>query len=278
MTVAEAVKVPCREGEKLFLARDLVSAVDLVCAGSTAAMYCCRCPGKDATNEDAGAVIDLGSGRGILAIADGVGGLPNGEDAAGLALKHLAAAVAEVSPKATSLREVILDGLELGSRAILETATGSATTIVVAEIDGERIRSYHVGDSAALLVGQRGKVKHLTVAHSPVGYAEAAGMIDEREAMVHEERHMVSNLVGSADMEIEIGPLIRMAERDTLLLASDGLFDNLWFDEIVEGIRKGPLGEALKKLSSRALHRMQSDNGGHPGKPDDLSFVLYRRH
>lgn len=88
---------------------------------------------------------------------------------------------------------------------------------------------------------------------------------------------MVSNLLGSADMKIEIGPLIRMAARDTLLLASDGLFDNLWFDEIVERIRKGPLEQSVAKLNSRALHRMQNDNDGQPGKPDDLSFVLYRR-
>ena len=275
--MADAVEVSSREGEKLFLARDLVSTIDLDCAGGTVAMYSCRCPGVGAANEDAGAVINLGSGRGILAIADGVGGLPSGEAAAGLALEHLAVALAEVSADATSMREAILDGLEQASRAIQALSTGAATTMVVVEIDGVKMRSYHVGDSAALLVGQRGKIKHFTVAHSPVGYAEAAGMIDEREAMVHEERHMVSNLVGSADMKIEIGPLIRMAERDTLLLASDGLFDNLWFDEIVERIRKGPLHKAQEKLSSRALHRMQSDNGAQPGKPDDLSFLLYRR-
>ncbi len=275
--MSEALKGPSRAEEKLFLAEDLVSTPEFFCAGGQAIVYCARSPGSDSLNEDAAAAINLGPGRGIFAVADGAGGLPAGEDASAMAMKHLAAAVGSLDREAGSLREAILDGLEQASQAIQSSGVGSATTMVVVEIDGDQMRSYHVGDSAALLVGQKGKMKHFTVAHSPVGYAEAAGMINEREAMAHEERHMVSNLVGSADMKIEIGPLTNMAAKDTLLLASDGLLDNLWFDEIVECIRKGSLSTATKELSARATRRMQNESGSQPGKPDDLSFVLYRR-
>lgn len=261
----------------MYLAEDLVSTAEFFCAGGQAIVFCARSPGSESVNEDAAATINLGPGKGLFAIADGAGGLPAGEDASGRAMKHLAAAVASSDPDAGSLREAILDGLEQASHSIQDSGVGSATTMVVVEVDGEQMRSYHVGDSAALLVGQKGKVKHFTVAHSPVGYAEAAGMMNEREAMVHEERHMVSNLVGLADMKIEIGPLTKMAAKDTLLLASDGLLDNLWFDEIVECIRKGALSTVAKELSARAIRRMQNENGSQPGKPDDLSFILYRR-
>ncbi|MEN8164347.1 MAG: ATP-binding protein, partial [Acidobacteriota bacterium] len=47
------------------------------------------------------------------------------------------------------------------------------------EIDGRSIRPYHVGDSQAVVCGQRGKLKLQTMAHAPVAYAVEAGVLDE---------------------------------------------------------------------------------------------------
>ena len=68
------------------------------------------------------------------------------------------------------------------------------------------------------------------------------------------------------------------AGHDTVLLASDGLFDNLFIDEIVDSIRTGPLKDAADRLVERAGKRM-SGNGAadQPCKPDDLTIVLFRR-
>src|SRR5690606_2144872 len=109
------------------------------------------------------------------------------------------------------------------------------------EIQNGVIRPYHVGDSAILLTGQRGKLKMQTIAHSPIGYAVEAGLMREEEAIHHEERHVISNVIGSDQMRIEIGPPVEMARRDTLVLASDGLLDNLLPSEIVGYVRSGPL-------------------------------------
>ncbi len=70
--------------------------------------------------------------------------------------------------------------------------------------------------------------------------------------MHHEERHLVSNVVGTDDMRIELGPPLKLARYDTVLLASDGLLDNLYTDEIVELIRKG-LSVSRSASSSRLL-------------------------
>jgi serine/threonine protein phosphatase PrpC len=128
-----------------------------------------------------------------------------------------------------------------------------------------------------VVTGQRGKLKLQTVSHSPVGFAVESGMLDETDAVHHEDRHLVSNLAGTPDMRIEVGPRIRLAPLDTLLLASDGLFDNLYMEEVVSAIRKGPLADAGHRLATEALARMQQPGGGAPCKPDDLTFVLYRR-
>jgi serine/threonine protein phosphatase PrpC len=162
------------------------------------------------------------------------------------------------------LRTAILNGIEQANRAVSELGVGAATTLAIVEISGGVARSYHVGDSMILAVGQRGRVKLQTVSHSPVGYAVEAGMLDEAEALHHEDRHLVSNFIGSAEMRIEIGPPLNLAERDTLLLASDGLFDNLYNDEIIERTRKGPLEQVVRSLAGECRQRMTEPRQGVP--------------
>jgi serine/threonine protein phosphatase PrpC len=149
-------------------------------------------------------------------------------------------------------------------------------TAACLSIDQERIRPYHVGDSQILLVGNHGKIKLQTRSHAPVAYAVAAGVLSEEEAIYHEDRHLVSNVLGTADTHIEIGPCRKMSPRDTLLIASDGLFDNLLLDEIVEIIRKGPLASAASRLVALATSRMKTKHGGYPSHPDDLTLILFR--
>jgi serine/threonine protein phosphatase PrpC len=138
------------------------------------------------------------------------------------------------------------------------------------------MRSYHVGDSLIMLVGQRGKLKFQSVSHSPVGYAVEAGLMDETEAIHHEERNVVSNIIGTPDMRIDVGPAIKLAPKDTLLLASDGLPDNLYVDEIVSRIKAGPLLGAAEALVEDCRGRMQYSQQQRPNHPDDLSVILYR--
>ena len=85
-------------------------------------------------------------------------------------------------------------------------------------------------------------------------------------------------MIGSEAMRIDVGSPVRLAARDTVLLASDGLADNLASDEIVEHIRKGSLLDAANELVAHARQRMNDPAPSHPSKPDDLTFVLLRQH
>ncbi len=245
-------------------------------AGGSAAVYSARCPGKESANEDAAALIPVGQAAGVLAVADGLGGLPAGERASVIAVRCLAVALKGAEPSDATLRGAILDGFEHANRAVAELGVGAATTLAVVEIQKGSMRPYHVGDSMILVVGQRGKLKLQTVSHSPVGFAVEAGVLDESEAMHHEDRHIVSNVIGTADMRIEIGSTIEIAPRDTVLLASDGLFDNLLTEEIVQRLRKGPLATGARRLAADASRRMTAPEDGSPSKPDDLTFVAFR--
>jgi serine/threonine protein phosphatase PrpC len=250
--------------------------------GGNAAVFTTRSPQKDTPNEDVAALWPVGPTSGVLAVADGLGGHAGGERASRLAIETIQNSLQEAAHslaangEAVDLRAAILNGIEAANQAVRELGTGAATTLALVEIQDRIIRPYHVGDSAILVTGQRGKVKLQTIPHSPVGYAVEAGLMEEEEAIHHEERHVISNVIGSDQMRIEIGPPTEMAPRDTLLLASDGLFDNLLPDEIIETIRSGPLDRALCTLVDKAHQRMDNQNGTAPSKPDDLTVIAYR--
>ncbi len=238
--------------------------------------FSCPCPGRSAVNEDGIALVPIGTEAAVLAVADGVGGHSGGEVAARTALGCLVEALAEASPGA--LRGAILDGLERANERVIALATGAATTLSIVEIYQGTCRPYHVGDSLILLTGGRGRIKHQNIAHSPVGYGVEAGLLDEEGSLHHADRHLVSNFVGSPGMRIEIGAPLRLAPRDTLVLASDGLADNLLVSEIVERVRRGGIDKAGRLLADDALRAMTKPEAGRPSKPDDLTFILFRPH
>jgi serine/threonine protein phosphatase PrpC len=262
---------------RFFLGRDLPSPEACPIAAGVATVFTTRCPDKETVNEDAVALMPCGQRSGVIAVADGFGGQPAGEQAAQLALEKLAETLDASLGAGASMRAGILDGFEKANEVVQSMGVGAATTLAVLEIDDGRARSYHVGDTMALIVGQRGKVKLQTVSHSPVGYAVEAGLLGEDEALHHEDRHIVSNMVGAPDMRIEIGSSLKLRPRDTVLIASDGLFDNLVTQDILQVVRKGPLTDAADILSAQCDRRMRSPAEGQPSKPDDLTFVLYRR-
>lgn len=245
-------------------------------AGGRAAVFTTRSPAKETVNEDAAALIPVSDDSAVLIVADGLGGHASGEEASLLAIFKIQDSVVQTVENGAGLRTAILNGIEEANRAVLGLAGDAATTLAVVEIKGRSIRPYHVGDSVILLVGNRGKMKLQTVAHSPVAYAVEAGILDEQHAMHHDDRHLISNVIGAPEMRIEIGPVIEMATRDTLLLASDGLADNLHVSEMVECIRKGPLPKVAQLMAEETLARMENPQEGHPSKPDDLTFIVFR--
>jgi PPM family protein phosphatase len=240
-----------------------------------ASVFSQRSPQKSTPNEDATVVIPISDESAVFAVADGCGGQRGGEQASSIALKCLADSVANETD-ITNLRMAILDGIDQANREILALKMGAACTIAVAEFQRGWVRPYHVGDSKILLVSNRGRVRYQSVCHSPVGFAVEAGFLEPDQAMNHDERHVISNFLGYGQMRMEIGPMLQMGARDTLLVASDGLFDNLHDHEVIETIRKGRLASSLKRLTDRATERMVGV-GESPCKPDDLSVIVVRR-
>ena len=245
--------------------------------GGVLVAYTSRSPDKESTNEDTVAVIPYGPAAAILVVADGAGGLPAGKRASETAVRSLAASLALALDNTMLLRTAVINGIEAANEAVRDIGNGSATTLTIVTIEGRIARSYQIGDSEALVVGQRGLIKLQTTAHSPTGFAVEAGFLDQRDALHHEERHLVSNFIGNADMTIDVGSEVELRERDTVVLASDGLTDNVHIDEIIDLVRKGPLDAAADNVVAKALERMSTERRGQPSKPDDLSLIVFRK-
>lgn len=240
------------------------------------AVFSQKCPGLDRPNQDAAAILTTAQGETVLIVADGMGGGKAGGKAAAIAVDTISQHV-ENHTEENNLRTSILNGIEAANQEIVDLGIGAGATLAVVEISHKHLRSYHIGDAVVLAMGQRGKIKLQTVCHSPVGYAVESGMLEEKDALHHEERHLVSNALGSTDMRIDIQAPLELSSRDTVLLSSDGLFDNLSTQEIVELSRKGKLNQAAGALVTLCRKRMNAnDDGDHPSKPDDLTFIAFR--
>ncbi len=237
---------------------------------------CIPAPGREGPNEDCAFAASYGPDAIVLAVADGAGGMPAGHRASATAMQALSDSLSDSRKLSLLLRTAVLNGIEAAQRSVLELGNRSATTLTIVAVDQDTFRSYHVGDSAALIVGQRGKVKLETIPHSPTGFAVEAGFLDASEALFHEHRHLVSNFIGDSEMRIEVGKTQLLARKDTVLVATDGLFDNLRQQEIVEIMRSGPLSESAAQLAAMARQRMLEPRPEDPSKPDDLSLLLFR--
>lgn len=258
---------------------DMDTHIDMIQAnGADIAVYTNRSPGKDYANEDSAGVFCFDNSAVALVVADGMGGLAGAPDASRIIIETMKNSLHETVDVESGMRESILSGVDSANEGILQLGVGAGSTFVAGEIIDKQLRTYHVGDSMALVVGQKGKIKLLTVAHSPVGYALEAGLIDEEEALHHDERHVVSNYLGDPDMRVEIGSPVYLARYDTVLIASDGIYDNFTMAEIIEFIRKGSIKKVAKSLMQSCLARMKSPEAGQPSKPDDMTFILYRRN
>jgi PPM family protein phosphatase len=233
---------------------------------------------RESANEDSLGLFEIGPECLVAAIADGAGGHPGGEIAAGIAIDGLKQQLAkmESSPSDASLRNAILDGIEQANQEILKQIPGAKTTLSVISVLGNQFRTYQTGDSGILACSESGDIIFKSISHSPVGFAVASGFMSEFEAMGHARSHEVDNFLGEIDHFVDFNSNLSLATGATLLVGSDGLFDNYLSKDLIKTIKRGPLAGIAQGLTENFFQQ-----GSHPDpqrnfKFDDFSFVLLR--
>lgn len=200
--------------------------------------------GRD-RNEDA-----VLAGDRMVAVADGIGGMPAGQRASRSALEALRAAF-ETDPT--------LHGLVAGVRAANSAVVDGGTTLTaVARTVDDGVVLAHVGDSRAYR-WRRGQLSRLTEDHTVVAELVAAGDLAPAEAAGHEQRFVLTRAVGvGPHVQVDFGT-VDLRPGDRLLLCTDGLHRALDEADIAGHLGDDPQRSA-DALVAAALRAGTTDN------------------
>lgn len=192
---------------------------------------------------------------GLFVLADGMGGHPEGEVAAQLALQTFSALYQkEARPVVPDPAAFLSAALLAAHRQILRYATEKGmldtprTTLVAAVLQGTTATWVHCGDSRFYLV-REGELLLRTRDHS---YVEQHGAGPAKRE--HINRNMLFTCLGSPGSPLfDMSEPMTLMQGDKLLLCSDGLWGSLADDEIVMRLTRRPVAEAVPDLVESAL-------------------------
>ncbi|HXK08654.1 MAG TPA: protein phosphatase 2C domain-containing protein [Vicinamibacteria bacterium] len=211
----------------------------------------------------------------LLAVADGIGGLAAGEQAAELAVQEVCDfahhVIPRIEPGPESLRRGLGDLLRGASRRIWEWGSDSGvggaggSTLVCALVWDRHYLVAHAGDSRCYYVNDRG-ASALTVDHTEAARLVRAGDLEPQRASGSPLRHRLTNALGwPAALVVDFAPaaedLGTLDEDCALVLCSDGLHATVGETDLHRLLHETrALDEACRRLVALALDRGSSDN------------------
>lgn len=217
-------------------------------------------------NEDGYLMRALAPGAYVVAVADGIGGGPAGQEASRIALETLDDAVGH---EASQLQRLVA-AVSLANRAVYQASVGHddlygmGTTLTSAVLNMGHLFLAHVGDSRAYRVLDTA-LERLTMDHSVAGELEQAGGLTPDEARHHPRRNVLTRWIGSPDkVHIDAAEMPWHAG-DRLLLCTDGLTSVLSEGEIMARCLRHRGRALVDELIRAALTH---------GGPDNITVVL----
>jgi PPM family protein phosphatase len=204
---------------------------------------------------------------GLFALADGMGGHPEGEVASQLALQTLAAMFQrDAKPTLADPMRFLNDAILAGHHQLIRYATDKAlldtprTTIVACVLQNHSAYWAHCGDSRLYLL-REDKLVARTRDHS---YTELQGALVQGLPLAQRfNRNVLFTCLGSPGRPVidTAGPM-PLQPGDRLLLCSDGLWGAVSDDAIVEQLASRPISDAVPELVEQALRNAgaHSDN------------------
>lgn len=208
------------------------------------------------------------AGGRLLAVADGVGGMPAGELASDIVIRALTPldAAADSGESIPALRAAV----EEANRQIREASQadpatdGMGTTVTALLLTGDEFVLLHVGDSRAYLL-RDDELRQLTKDDTFVQSLVDQGLLTLEEARRHPQRSLITRAVQGQN----VAPAIRVVPAqpgDRYLVCSDGLSDVVSDEAIGTALRQhSDLQDCVEQLVKLALRA---------GAPDNVTAVL----
>jgi serine/threonine protein phosphatase PrpC len=197
---------------------------------------------------------------GLFVLADGMGGHPEGEVAAQLALQTISALYQkEARPVVSDIPDFLSTSLMAAHHQIIRYASEKGmldtprTTLVAAIVQGSSATWVHCGDSRLYVVRQ-GELLTRTRDHSYLEQQNVAGA--GRADRIN--RNILFTCLGSPTKPVfDVTGPVALQQGDKILLCSDGLWGSLNDVDIVHHLNEGPVSKAVPDLVEAALR-----NGG----------------
>ncbi len=206
----------------------------------------------------------------VYILADGVGGGNSGEIASRTAVSEIANYVVN-HPLSHLLDKYEIvgymrDAFEAANTKIYDMARaheenfGMATTAIIVYVNKGKAYIGNIGDSRVYLY-RNGDYLQLTEDHTYVNTLVKAGILSREEADQDERKNVIIKALGA---EPTVEPdffQVEVKKGDILLACSDGLYDEVSDEEIVEIIKeKDNMNELAAELIARANRNGGRDN------------------
>jgi serine/threonine protein phosphatase PrpC len=184
--------------------------------------------------------------RNTFAVVDGMGGYDHGD----IAAESVVQAIKESLGSALSPQEMQIKAHEIMRKSGVRKG---GACYVAGKIEKKKLSLWYAGDVTGMVINSKGEIKYKTenlgLADVPTGQRAGRAMTGVTELLNY----------------------------DRLLIASDGLWDNVVLTEAVELVKTLSVAEALKALATLAEKGMsgQELSNGNYGNKDNLSILLY---
>lgn len=198
---------------------------------------------------------------GIFGVADGIGGLPGGGEAAECTVQELVRILkqTDTTPDLVSLTQTVSVAVrELGQE--INPPYGIGTTLTFGVLKNDLLLLAHVGDSRAYVL-QRGDFLRLTEDHTVENEARHLRARGEDIKITPDNRNALTRCIGQPGLpEVDFQEFIVTAG-DRYFFTTDGIIRVVTDDELAE-ILAGPESpdELLKIIIDLALKRGGYDN------------------
>ena len=224
---------------------------------------------KRERNED---TLLLDQAKGIVIVADGIGGRPAGDVASAEAARVVLEGLTSEG-SSSSWGERMVEAVQQANRTVWQAATekpehtGMGTTVTALAMQGDSGLWVvgHVGDSRAYLLRDRGLAR-ITRDHTVVQELVESGALTLSAAEGHPLSHIINRAVGTSD-EVEPDVLDGSAQAgDIFLLCTDGLA-GLMTDSELEDALRGLTSEGLEDATARLVTEAHAR-----GAPDNVTL------
>ncbi len=194
----------------------------------------------------------------LIALADGMGGHPEGEVASQMTLQTMAAMFQrDARPTLADPARFLQDAVLVAHQQLLRYGADKGlndtprTTVVAAVLQRGQAHWVHCGDSR-LYVTRAGQLIARTRDHSYSELQEALGRVAASGERFN--RNVLFTCLGSPGKPmVDISGPLTLAAGDRLLLCSDGLWSNLPDADIVAQLGAHTVSEAVPELVEMAL-------------------------